>query len=180
MKSTIQRAVFAVAVAALGAGALATASAQTTSSAPNTTPPHHMHRGHFRGFGGDPFVRTLLRATKQLGVQQPTLALTQGQQDTIKGILASARKTHQPGTQPQGPGITVLGNPGNPNYATAVDAAAAAAKNRIVNESQLATNIYDVLLKPQKDALVTVLASMQAQQQARRAQWASKHATGNG
>ena len=180
MKSTIQRALFAVAVATLGAGAVGTASAQTNSSAPNTSTPHHMHRGHFRDFGGAPFVGTLLRATRQLGTLQPQLALTPTQQDSIKTILTSARPTHQPGTQPQGPGITVLGNPGSQGYASAVQAAEAAAQSRIQKQSLLAQQIYSVLSKAQQDQLPTVLASIQAKEQARRAQWASRRATRNG
>jgi hypothetical protein len=179
MKSTIQRVLFAVAVATLGAGAVGTASAQTSSSAPNTSPAQHVHRGHFRNFGGAPFLGTLLRATKQLGVTQPQLALTPTQQDSIKSILASARPTHQRGTQPQGPGITVLGNPGSQEYAAAVQAAEAAAQSRIQKQSLLAQQVYSVLTKPQQDQLPIVLASIQAKEQARRAQWASRHATGN-
>jgi hypothetical protein len=179
MKSTIQRALFAVAVATLGAGAVGAASAQTSSSAPNTSPPHHMHRGHFRNFGGAPFLGSLLRATRQLGVTQPQLALTPTQKDSIKSILSSARPAHQSGTQPQGPGITVLGNPGSQGYAAAVQAAEAAAQSRVQKQSLLAQQIYGVLTKPQQDQLPTVLASIQAKEQARRAQWASRHATGN-
>jgi hypothetical protein len=178
MNSTIQRVLFAVAVAALGAGAVGTACAQTNSSAPSTTPPHHMHRGHFRGFGGAPFVGMLLRATKQLGVSQPQLALTQTQQDSIKSIIASARHGHRPGTQAAG--ITVLGDPGNQGYAAAVQAAETAAQSRIQQQSLLEQDIYGVLSKAQKDQLPIVLASIQAKEQARRAQWASRHATGNG
>lgn len=180
MKSTIQRALFAVAVATLGAGAVGTACAQTNSVAPSTSPPQHMHRGHFRSFGDAPFVGTLLRATRRLGVTQPQLALTPTQQDSIKSILSSARPGHQPGSQPRGPGITVLGNPGSQGYAAAVQAAEAAAQSRIQQQSLLAQQIYGVLTKPQQDQLATVLASIQAKQEARRAQWASRHATGNG
>jgi hypothetical protein len=173
MKSTIQRALFAVAVATLGAGAVGTASAQTTASAPGTSPPHHMRHGHFRGFGGSPFVSSLLRATRQLG-------LLPEQQASIKAILASARPTHQAGTQPQRPDLTVLGNPGSQNYAAAVSAAETAAQNRIQKQSLLAQQIYAVLSKSQQDQLPNVLAAIEAKEQARRAQWASKHATGNG
>ncbi len=180
MKSTIQRALFAVAVATLGAAAVGTASAQTSSSAPNTSPPHHMHRGHFRNFGGAPFLGTLLRATRQLGVTQPQLALTPTQKDSIKSILTSARPARHSGTQPQGPGVTVLGNPGSQGYAAAVQAAEAAAQSRVQQQSLLAQQVYGVLTKPQQDQLPTVLASIQAKEQARRAQWASRHATGNG
>jgi hypothetical protein len=179
MKSTIQRALFAVVVATLGAGTVGTACAQTNSSAPGAAPPHRMHHGHFRGFGGSPFLGSLLRATKQLSGQY---ALTADQQSRIKTILQAARPAHQPGAQPQGPGITVIGDPGNAGYPTAVQSAIASATTRINKESTLAAEIYShVLTSAQQGQLETVLASIQAKEQARRAAWAAKRAsTGNG
>jgi len=182
MKSTIQRVLFAVAVATLGAGAVGTESAQSSSSAPGTSPPHHLRHGHFRHFGGSPFVGTLLQATRQLGKAPGTqsLALSTGQQETIKSILTEARPHHQPGSGPKGPGITVLGNPGDPGYSAAVAAAEAAATARIQTQTTLATDIWNVLSTNQKNALPNILAAIQAKQEARRGQWAAKHATGNG
>jgi hypothetical protein len=179
MKSTIQRVLFAVAVATLGAGTVGTAFAQNNSSAPGAAPTHHMHHGHFRGFGGSPFLGSLLRATKQLSGQY---ALTGSQQLQIKALLQGARPAHQPGVQSQGLGITVIGNPGNSSYPTAVQNAITAATNRINKESTLAAEIYNhVLTTAQQGQLQTVLASIQTQEQARRAQWAAKRASsGNG
>jgi hypothetical protein len=178
MKSTIQRVVFAVAVATLGAGTVGTACAQT-SSAPGAAPPHHMHHGHFRGFAGSPFLGTLLRATKQLS---GSYVLTGPQQLQIKTLLQGARPAHQPGVQSQGLGITVIGDPGNTSYPTAVQNAITAATNRINKESTLAAEIYNhVLTVAQQGQLETVLASIQAKEQARRAEWAAKRASnGNG
>jgi hypothetical protein len=171
MKSTIQRALFAVAVVTLGAGAIGTASAQQASSAPNAVPQPGEHRGHFRHFGG-PFVGPLLRATKQMN-------LSATQQASIKSILVSAHHAHQPGTAPEGPSLTVLGNPADPSYAAAVQTEQAKAQVRIQQETTLAGQIYAVLTSQQQQQLPAVLASLQAQQQARRAQWAAKHAGGN-
>ncbi|MEJ0006145.1 MAG: hypothetical protein WDM77_07085 [Steroidobacteraceae bacterium] len=181
MKSTIQRVLFAVSVAALGAGAVGTASAQT-SSAPGTSPPHHMHHGQFRRFGGARLVTPLLRATRQLGKAPGTqsLALTAEQQTYIKGLLTSGHSGHRAGAQPQGPGLTVLGDPGNAGYGTAVQGIEAAATARIQKESALAQSIWNDLSTGQRAALPGILASIQAQEQARRAQWAGKHATSNG
>jgi hypothetical protein len=159
MKSTIQRVLFAVAVATFGAGAVGTASAQSPSSAPGAAPQHHF-RGHHH-FGG-PLVGPLVQATKQLG-------LTAQQQSVIQGYLKAAHQPHQAGAQPQGPGITVLADPGNQNYASAVAAAQAAASARVVKEQQLAELIYNELNSTQKTQLPTVLAAMQAKEQARRA-----------
>lgn len=170
MKSTIQRTLLAVAVAALGAGAVGTASAQ--SSAPIATPQQGPHRGHFHHFGGR-FVGTLLRATTQLG-------LTAQQQQSIRDILQSARQGHQRGAVPQGPGMTVLGNPGDPNFAAAVQNEQSKAQVRIQEETALAGQIYGVLTPTQQQQLPTVLASLQAKADAQRAAWAAKHAAGNG
>jgi hypothetical protein len=171
MKSTIQRVLFAVAVATLGAGAVGTACAQTPSSAPGAAPQHHMH-GHFRHFGGGRFVGTLLRATKQLG-------LSPAEQASIKSAMTSNRPNHQPGTQPQGPAITVIGNPTSSGFAAAVQSAESDATGRIQKESQLALQIYDSLTPAHQTALPGVLAQMQAKEEARRAAWAAKRAASN-
>jgi hypothetical protein len=182
MKSTIKGVLFAVAVATLGAGAVGTACAQSTSSAPGAAPAHHMHHGHFRGFGGSSFLGTLLRATRQLS---GPYALTTAQQSQIKTILQGARPAHQPGAHPQGLGITVIGDPGNSSYPTAIQNAITAATNRINKDSTLSAEIYNHVLtsgpQGQQGQIETVLASMQAKEQARRAAWAAKHAnSGNG
>jgi Spy/CpxP family protein refolding chaperone len=168
MKSTIQRVLIAAAVATVGAGAVALAAAQTTpsSSAPGAGP----HHGH-RHFGGGRFVGTLLRATKQLN-------LTADQQSTIKTILKSAH-SHQGGAQGQAADETVTGNPSDPRFAAAVQNAQTNAANRVQKESALAGQIYGVLTTTQKNQLPTVLASLKAQDQARRAAWAAKHSNGN-
>jgi Spy/CpxP family protein refolding chaperone len=170
MKSTLQRVLFAAAVAALGAGAVGTASAQT-SSAPGATPPNGGHHGHFRHFGGGQFVGSLLRATRQLN-------LSTQQQSDIKSILTNARHDHQGGSDH--PALTVMGNPSDPGFASAVQGAAANASNQIQRDSALAGQIYGVLTPQQQKLLPSVLASIQAKEQARRAAWAAKHAAGNG
>ena len=184
MTSTIQRALFAVVVAALGAGAVGTACAQSSSSAPGTALPHHLHHGHFGRFGGRGarLVTPLLRATRQLGKAPGTqnLALTAAQQSYIKGLLTSGHSGHQPGTEPRGPGITVLGDPGNAGYGSAVQGLESAAAARIQKESTLAQSIWNDLSGDQRAAIPGILASIQAQERARRAQWANRHATSNG
>jgi hypothetical protein len=180
MKSTIQRVLFAVTVAALGAGAMGTAAAQSTAAA-GTAPPHHGHHGHFGRFNGSRFVGSLLRATRQLGQAPGTqsLALSGDQQTYIKGLLRSSRSGHHPGTQ-QGPDITVVGNPTSSGFAAAVQSAQLAATARIQQDSTLAQSIWGDLSPGQQAAIPALLASIRAQEQAHHAQWAAKHATGNG
>ena len=115
-----------------------------------------------------------LRATKQLN-------LTADQQASIKTILTTARAqakaAHASGQAPVD--IAVLGNPGDPNYATALQSAKTLAATHIQNESELQSQIYNVLTAEQKAQLPTVLATLKAQAQQRRAVWEQRHATGN-
>jgi Spy/CpxP family protein refolding chaperone len=163
-----------LAVASLGTAA-GVASAQTTTTPSTTTTTttapatgHEWHR-HHGGF----MLGMTLRATKQLN-------LTADQQASIKSILSTARAqakaAHASGTSPID--MTVLGNPGDANYATALQSAKTLASTRIQNQSELQGQIYNVLTAQQKAQLPTVLASMKAQAAQRRAAWEQKHATG--
>jgi Spy/CpxP family protein refolding chaperone len=154
-------------------GAAGIASAQTTSAqtatTPSTTAPAEGH--HWHGHRGGMLLGLTLRATKQLN-------LTADQQESIKTILSNARTQAKAAREAAGSqlDITVLGNPGDPNYATALQSAKTLAANRIQTESELQGQIYNVLTAQQKAQLPTVLASMKAQAAARRAAWEQKHA----
>ena len=104
-----------------------------------------------------------MRATRQLN-------LTADQQASIKTILSNARAQAK-AARAAGPAVdmTVLANPGDPNYATALQNAKTLAANHIQAESQLQAQIYDVLTAQQKAQLPTVLAALKAQAAARRA-----------
>jgi Spy/CpxP family protein refolding chaperone len=161
-----------LAVASLGTAAgVASAQTTTTPSTTTTTAPATGHKWH-RHHGGFLLGMTL-RATKQLN-------LTADQQASIKTILSTARAqakaAHASGTSPID--MTVLGNPGDANYATALQSAKTLASTRIQNESEIQGQIYNVLTAQQKAQLPTVLASMKAQAAQRRAAWEQKHATG--
>ncbi len=171
MKSTIQRLLFTLAVATLGAGTVGTAAAQTATAAPSASPTPQLHRGHFRHFGGSRFVGSLLRATQQLN-------LTPEQRTNIKTILTNARPAHQPGAQPQQPGLTVLGNPADPGFGGGRAGRPDGCGQPHPEGVTLAGQIYAVLTPVQQQQLPTVLASIQAKEQARRAAWAAKHASG--
>jgi Spy/CpxP family protein refolding chaperone len=154
-------------------GAVGIASAQTAAPATTTTNTapaagHEWHRHH-----GGMLLGMTLRATKQLN-------LTADQQASIKSILANARAqakaAHAAGQAPMD--MTALGNPGDPNYATALQSAKTFAANRIQQESELQGQIYNVLTAQQKAQLPAVLASMKAQAAQRRANWEQKHANG--
>jgi len=169
MKLNNHVSLWVLAIAGIG-GAVGIATAQTTSSSTTTTTPptpsHNWHR-HHGGF----MLGTLLRATKQLN-------LSAEQQANIKTILSTARaqaKAAHSGNQPP-VDIAVLGNPGDPNYATQLESAKALASSRIQTESELEGQIYNVLTAQQKTQLPTVLAAMKAQAAQRRANWQAQHA----
>ena len=165
-----------LAIASIGTAA-GIASAQSTTTAPaaststTTTTPEQGHKWH-RHHGGFLLGMTL-RATKQLN-------LTADQQASIKQILSNARAqakaAHASGQAPID--MTVLGNPGDPNYAAALQSAKTLAANRIQSESELQGQIYNVLTAEQKAQLPTILASMKAEAAQRHATWEQKHATG--
>jgi Spy/CpxP family protein refolding chaperone len=150
------------------------ASAQTTTTpsttTTTTTAPATGHKWHGHHHGGFLLGMTL-RATKQLN-------LTADQQASIKTILSTARAqakaAHAAGASTVD--MTALANPGDANYATALQTAKTASATRIQNESEIQGQIYNVLTAQQKAQLPTVLASMKAQAAARRAAWEQKHA----
>ena len=159
-----------VAAATVGTGAaVAAASTTATPSATATTAPapggKHWRHGHR---GGGMLVGVMLRATRQLN-------LTADQEASIKSILSNARAQRQAdgGTAPID--MMTLANPGDPNYATALQNAKAAAAARLQNEVQVQGQIYNVLTADQKAKLPQVLADMKTRFEARRATWQQEH-----
>ena len=165
-----------LAIASIGTAA-GIASAQSTTTTPaaststTTTPPAGGHRWH--GHRGGFLLGMTLRATRQLN-------LTADQQASIKQILSTARAQAKAArASGQAPvDMTVLANPGDPNYAAALQNAKTLAANRIQSQSEIQAQIYNVLTAEQKAQLPTILASMKAEAAQRRATWEQKHATG--
>ncbi len=163
-----------VAAATVGAGA-AVAEAATTSTAPAATTATAPATGgrHWHRHGGM-LVGMMLRATRQLN-------LTPDQQASIKSILSNARAQHKAAatTGNSAVDMTTLANPGDPNYATALQSAKAAAEARFQSQVDLQGQIYNVLTADQKAKLPQVLADMKAQAQQRRAEWLQQHPAGS-
>jgi Spy/CpxP family protein refolding chaperone len=161
-----------VATATVGAGAAVAAvsttttpSATTTTSTAPATGGKHWHHGHR---GGGMLVGVMLRATRQLN-------LTPDQEASIKNILSTARAQHQAAAGSGGVDLMTLANPGDPNYAAALQNAKAAAATRLQNEVELQSQIYNVLTADQKAKLPQVLADMKSKFEARRAAWQQQH-----
>ena len=167
MKLNRKTGLLLVAAASLGAGAVVATAATTTSTGTTTTTTagtgRHWHHRH-----GGMLVGTLLRATHQLN-------LTADQQTQIKGILSAARNQH---TTTPTTDMTVLGNPGDPNYAAALEGARSQASTRLQREIELQGQIYNVLTPDQKTKLPQVLAAMKTKAEQRRATWLQQHAAG--
>lgn len=162
----------AVLVAALTVGAglgVATAAdtSSETSSASSSTPAPHAEAWHHHMHGGL-LVGALVHATTQLN-------LTSEQKQSIKSILSNARAQQRANAQNPPVDITVLANPGDPNYATALQTAKTLAADRIQHESEVESQIYNVLTPEQKAQLPQVLADMKAKFQERRAAWQQRH-----
>jgi Spy/CpxP family protein refolding chaperone len=165
-----------IATATVGAGAAVAAAAVSTSAAASTAPStastapapggkhwHHRHGGMLAG--------VTLRATRQLN-------LTSDQQAAIKGILSNARAQHKAAAAGSaGIDVVALGNPGDPNYAAALQNAKTAAANRFQSEVQLQGQIYNVLTADQKAKLPQVLADMKSKAEQRRAEWSQQQGT---
>lgn len=164
-----------VATAAVGGGAAVATAAQTTAAPATITAATPAAAGKlWHHHQGGMLVGMMLRATHQLN-------LTTDQQTAIRGILSDARNRHQAAAAAAGntPAVDLvaLGNPGDPNYATALQSAKAAAETRFQNEVELQSQIYNVLTTEQKSKLPQVLADMKSKMQQRRATWQQQHST---
>ncbi len=179
MKLTRNICLLGLALAAFGGTAGAVTDTTAAPAANNSTnraasgaadataiaPAGNQHWGH--GRRGGPMVGMLLRAARRLD-------LTPDQQSTIRAILHDARPPHA--AEAEGlPDPAVLGNPGDPNYPAALQAARAWGETRFQKEVELQSQIYNVLTPAQKAKLPEVLAAMKAQAQQHRARWLQQH-----
>jgi Spy/CpxP family protein refolding chaperone len=101
------------------------------------------------------------------------LNLTADQQQQVRTILQNAR----PPTGSTLPDFTVLANPGDPNFAAAVEQAKAQAAQHVQKMADVTQQIYAILTPEQKTKLPQVLADMKAKFEQRRQQWQQKQAT---
>jgi len=133
---------------------------QNASSSSSGGPEHGPERGeghhwHHRG-GGMMLTGGLLHAFKQLD-------LTPAQQQSVHTILTAAHAQFESERKAAAkPDFTVLSNPGDPNYATAVQALQTEMTNRLQEQSQTEQALYKVLNPTQQAQLVTALASMKS------------------
>lgn len=113
--------------------------------------------------GGPELSGSLMRAARELN-------LTDNQKQAMRDLLRNARDAAVANRAAQPYDITVLGDPGNSNYAAAVDNAKTQAAARIQRASELQLQVYNLLTPEQKAQLPKVLADMKAEREARRAE----------
>ncbi len=94
------------------------------------------------------------------------LNLTEAQHQQMHDILAKAQQARQAALQAMrtnGPGaMAALGNPGDPGYAAAVQAAKKRATDRIQQASELRQQLFNVLTADQKAQLSKIIAERKA------------------
>lgn len=139
----------------------ATPPAPAPAAAPPAGQPHEGRHEHERGGAMmDPFLMAVRK-----------LELTPSQQQSVRSILDAARDQHQGMMQAMGENLGVLGNPGDPGYAAAVQAAKTKAANMIQRRSDLDVQIFSVLTPEQRAKLPQILADMKAKFEQRRNDW---------
>jgi Spy/CpxP family protein refolding chaperone len=90
------------------------------------------------------------------------LNLSAAQQQQLHTILSNARQQFQAQRPAGSPDMAALINPGDPNYAAAVQAAKKRAADRIQRLSDLKLQIYNVLTPDQKAQLSKRIADWKA------------------
>lgn len=125
-------------------------------------PPHPGPAGAFAD--GPPWNGALLHAMRELN-------LSDSQKQSLRELLKNARQQADAARSAQPYDMTVLGDPGNANYAAAIESIKEQAAQRITRAGELQLQIYDLLTPEQKNQLPEVLADIKAEMEARRAEW---------
>jgi Spy/CpxP family protein refolding chaperone len=108
-------------------------------------------------------VRQFIRAIHQL-------QLTDDQKQQIKSLVSAARNAAKSEARPD---LSVLANPSDPNYASALQSAKDRAASIVQHWSDLQMQIYNVLTPEQKARLPQALSNLQARTAPRNAAPAS-------
>lgn len=170
MKNTLlKQALFALAATA-GLLTVVTAAAPSAGADPTATPGQHERprMGHdgmrTEGMRGGPMMDPFMMAVHQLD-------LTPQQRQSVHSILDTAHAAMQGQMERLGENLAILGNPGDPGYAAAVQAAKAKAGEMIQHRSDVDVQVYSVLTAEQKAKLPQLLGDMKAKFEQRREAW---------
>ena len=151
-----------IALTGFGLGSAAAAAPETAVTTPTTAAAAPADR--WQREPGSLLVAMLMRAAQQLN-------LSDEQQQSMQTVVSNFKAQHQADQNGSGLDLTVLGNPGDPKYAAAVQNAKTLAAQRIQRESELQSQLYNVLTPEQKAKLPQVLADMKAQMERSREAW---------
>lgn len=133
------------------------------------------------GVRGGPAMGTMRLDAPMLGAFRQ-LNLSDAQRQRVRTILMSARDSARPqrgnqaGAAAARQDLAAIVNPGDPNYARAVQAAKDRAAQRIQQASQTQQALYGVLTPAQKTQLTQILAQRQARMQQREQRAAGRRA----
>jgi Spy/CpxP family protein refolding chaperone len=136
-------------------GMLQTALAADPASASTPTEWHHGADAYERGPEGGMF-HALHR-----------LNLSDAQKQQVRDITSQARTQWRSQAGTDASDVVALGNPGDPNHATALAAAKVRAAQRIQDWSDVQQQVYAVLSSDQQAQLPQVLAEMQSRHSAK-------------
>jgi Spy/CpxP family protein refolding chaperone len=98
------------------------------------------------------------------------LNLSAAQKQQLHDILSKTREQFRSAKPSGPPDMMALANPGDPNYAAAVQAAKKRAADRIQKASELKLQLYNVLTPDQKTQLSKQMATWKARMAERMAQ----------
>jgi Spy/CpxP family protein refolding chaperone len=182
MSNRLHQLILAVAISGLAGGVLA-------QNAPDTDPAMHSHAMHNKDGGedenrhdGDDYHyhhhhhwqhhrhwhhHHWGRGDQQQGLMRAfhNLNLSAAQQQQIHGIVSNARQQFATQRTSGAADRMALMNPGDPNYAAAVQAAKKRAADRIQRVSDLKQQLYNVLTPDQKSQLSKSMAEWKAKGQ---------------
>jgi Spy/CpxP family protein refolding chaperone len=168
MKNTLlKQSLFALAATA-GLLTVVTAAAPSSGADPAVTPGQHEHR-HMGRDGMRDGMRGGMMDPFMMAVHQ--LDLTPEQQQSVHSILDTAHAAMQGQMERMGENLAILGNPGDPGYAAAVQAAKTKAGEMIQHRSDVDVQVYSVLSAEQKAKLPQLLGDMKAKFEQRRDDW---------
>lgn len=151
---------------AIGTGAVWAASDTTTPAATAQGKElHGKHDMHHHGmWHPSPFMASLRQ-----------LNLSDAQHKSVESLMDGLKQQREANITTERSNLEALGNPGDKNYATAVQTAKTLAASGIQRRADVETQIYNLLTAEQKAKLPQVLADQKAKQGERHGPWQDHH-----
>jgi Spy/CpxP family protein refolding chaperone len=103
------------------------------------------------------------------------LNLSDAQHKSVESLLDGLKQQREANIATERSNLEALGNPGDKDYATAVQTAKTLAATSIQRRADVETQIYNLLTAEQKAKLPQVLAELKAKQGERHGAWQDHH-----